>query len=121
MPEDSAAPDGLRVTDVGNAQRFVNHAAGEVRYVREWGCFIVYRAGQWVIDVKEALVTEKAKGVAQGLMALVPTLNEPERSHVFQAARRAESAGALAAMIRLARGIDGVLVDYENLDADPTS
>ena len=92
----ATAPDGLRLTDVGNAQRFVDLAAGEVRYVHRWGRWIVFdRRGYWSVDIGDALVTEKAKGVARCLMSMVPKLEDPERGQVFAAARRAESAGVV--------------------------
>jgi putative DNA primase/helicase len=113
------APDGYRLTDTGHAQRFVDHTGGRVRYVHQWGRWIVYRAGRWIIDGDDALVTEAAKAVPCALMAMVPALNGDERRRVFSAAIRAESARALAAMVRLARGIPGVIIDHEELDADP--
>jgi len=113
------APDGYRLTDTGNAQRFVDHADGQVRYVHQWGRWIVYRAGRWTVDGNDALVTEAAKSVSRALMAMVPKLTDPERTRVFNAAIRAESGSALSAMVRLARGIPGVIVDHEELDANP--
>ena len=115
----AVAPDGLRLTDAGNAQRFIKVMSGQVRYVHQWGRWIVYRQGRWILDANEALVTEKAKAVARVLMAMVPRLTDDGRQRVFKAATRAESAGALANMVRLARGIPGVIVDHEELDADP--
>jgi putative DNA primase/helicase len=113
------APDGYRLTDTGNAKRFVDQAGGRVRYVHQWGRWIVYRAGRWIVDGNDALVTEAAKSVPQALMAMVPKLTGDERARVYRAANRAESASALAAMVRLARGIPGVIVDHEELDANP--
>jgi putative DNA primase/helicase len=113
------APDGYRLTDTGHAQRFVDHGGGRVRYVHQWGRWIVYRAGRWIVDGNDALVTEVAKSVPRALMAMVPKLTGDERARVFNAAIRAESGSALAAMVRLARGIPGVIVDHEELDANP--
>ena len=113
------APDGYRLTDTGNASRFIDQAGGMARYVHGWGRWIVYRAGMWVLDPNGAMVVEAAKAVPKALMALVPQCTGDEREHVFRAAIRAESKGALSAMVDLARGIPGVIVDHEELDADP--
>ncbi len=113
------APDGYRLTDTGNARRFIDHAGGRVRYVHQWGRWIVYRTGRWIVDGNDALVTEAAKSVPRALMAMVPKLTGYERERVYRAAIRAESGSALAAMVRLARGIPGVIVDHEELDANP--
>ena len=115
------APDGYRLTDTGHAQRFVDQAGGRVRYAHQWGRWIVYRAARWIVDSNDALVTEAAKSVSRVLMAMVPKLTGDIRVRVFNAAIRAESGSALAAMVRLARGIPGVIVDHEELDADPAS
>jgi putative DNA primase/helicase len=115
----AVAPDGFRLTDAGNAERFIAMTGGEVRFVHQWARWIVFREGRWIVDVGDALVTEKAKAVPRSLMAMIPNLSGDERDRVFKAAVRAESAGALAGLIRLARGIPGVLVDHEQLDADP--
>jgi len=113
------APDGHRLTDTGNAYRFISHSEGRVRYVNKWGRWIVYRGGRWIVDANDALVTEVAKKVARNLMSMAPALGGEMRDKVYKAAMRAESAGAIAAMIQLARGIDGVIVEHEDLDADP--
>jgi len=115
----AVAPDGHRLTDAGHAQRFITLTNGRVRFVYKWGRWIVYRGGRWIIDTNDALVTEAAKAVARHLMAMVPKLGTDERDRVYKAALKAESAGSIAAMVRLARGIEGVIVDHEDLDADP--
>ena len=114
----AVAPDGFRLTDAGNARRLIDLADGTVRFAHAWGRWIVYREGRWIVDQNDVLITEKAKRVSRHLMAMVPKLYGDDRKPVFAAAIRAESAGAIAAMVRLARGIPGVIVDHEQLDAD---
>jgi putative DNA primase/helicase len=117
--EQGVAPDGFRLTDAGHAQRFIHLTYGTVRYVHKWGKWIVYSDGRWSVDTGDALITESAKVVARSLMAMVPSLGLDMRDRVYKAALKAESAGAIAALVRLARGIEGVLVDHDDLDADP--
>jgi P4 family phage/plasmid primase-like protien len=113
-----ALPDGHRATDVGNAARLLEHANGRLRYVHAWGKWLVWRGGRWVIDDNDALVTKMSKGVARGLFKLLPKAkNTDERERIWNWAIKSESAGAIAAMIRLARG--DVLVEHEDLDANP--
>jgi putative DNA primase/helicase len=117
----AVAPDGYRLTDAGNARRLVDLCPGCFRYAHAWGRWIVYGPGVWAIDANDALITEWAKGVARGLFRLAaePELHKEEREKVFTAAIRAESSGAIAAMVKLARGIPGVIVEHEQLDANP--
>ena len=113
-------PDGHRLTDVGNSERFIRIARGRARYVHAWGKWIVYRRGVWVVDHNEAMVTELAKRVAKALIRDVVVRFEGEqRKQIFGWAIRSESSGSISAMTRLARGIDGVMVEHEELDTDP--
>ena len=115
----AVAPDGFRLTDAGNAQRLVTLADGMSRYAHAWGRWVVYRLGRWTIDQNDVLITEMAKRVSRHLMAMVTTMHGDDAKPVFAAALRAESAGAIAAMVRLARGIPGVVVEHEELDDNP--
>ena len=113
-------PDGQRPTDIGNAARLLRHADGRLRYVHAWGKWIVYRHGRWIIDEKDALVTEIAKQVATGLFTLAAetaATNLGGAKPIWKWALKSCAAGTIAAMIRLARGAPGILVDHEQLDA----
>lgn len=114
-----ALPDGFRATDTGNASRLVAAADGRVRFVHHWSKFIVYDSGRWVIDFGDALVTEQAKQVARRLFRLAVDLDRKERDRVLAWASRCEQAPSIAAMLRLARGMPGVLVDHDYLDRHP--
>jgi putative DNA primase/helicase len=112
--------DGYRCTDAGNASRLIAALDGKARYVHAWGKWIIYRQGRWVVDEKDALVTERAKRVAKKLFRLLPTVEgKDDREALFKWAVSSESSGRIAAMVRLARGIEGVIVEHEELDADP--
>jgi putative DNA primase/helicase len=114
------APDGHRLTDVGNSARLIAMGDGKLRFVHKWGKWLVYRRGRWVIDENNALTTEMAKRVARALLRLATTISDKEeRQKVWAWAVRSESSGAIANMIHLARGVDGILTEHEDLDADP--
>jgi len=117
----AVAADGHRLTDTGNAARLVAIFDGKARYVHAWGKWIVYERGRWVIDEGDALIKERAKGVARSLFQFTATndLDSDERKDLFAWALRSESSGAIAAMVQLARGVAGVIVEHEDLDADP--
>jgi putative DNA primase/helicase len=118
--EPGALADGHRPSDIGNASRLVAAADGRIRFVSgNWGQWIVYRDGRWVDDPGEVAVTEIAKQVPRRMLQLAVTLNGRERDDLWQWAKRSEAASRLAAMVRLARGINGVETNYNDLDADP--
>jgi P4 family phage/plasmid primase-like protien len=115
-------PDGHRPTDIGNAARLLRHAGHKLRYVHAWGKWLVYQRGRWIIDEKDALVTEIAKQVAKGLFELAAKTahNDPDEAKpIWDWALKSCASGAITAMIRLARGHPGILVEHEQLDADP--
>lgn len=119
-PPVGLCPDGYRLTDAGNAGRLIAGADGRLRFVHAWGKWLVYRGGRWVIDHHDTLVTEQAKRVTRRLLReVVPHLEGEERKAAFGWAVRSESSSGIAAMVRLARGIPGVLVEHDELDSDP--
>jgi putative DNA primase/helicase len=82
---------------------------------------VVYDAGRWVRDEGDVLVTELGKGVARMLYGMAGQTDDTTlRADIVKAARKAETARGIAAMIRLARGAAGILLDHEALDANPT-
>ena len=85
------APDGHRLTDAGNAARFVELMGDCVRYVHEWQRWIVYGGGRWAVDGGDALVMERAKAVGDSLFRQVPKAPTSTRDAVYTAAKRAES------------------------------
>jgi putative DNA primase/helicase len=81
----------------------------------------VYTGARWKVDENDALITERAKDVAKNLLRLTlgDELDSEERKKLFGWALHSEQSGAIAAMVKLARGIPGVIVEHEELDADP--
>lgn len=114
------APDGYPVSDIGNADRLIALAGGRLRFVHAWSKWIAYDRGRWVMDVGDVLVTETAKQISRSLYAQIVKCGDPDlEKAVFALARRSTSAASIAAAIKLARGIPGVLVAHEELDANP--
>jgi len=119
--EPEALADGFRATDAGNALRLVAVADGRLRYVHQWGKFIIYREGVWHVDVKDVLAREVAKLVPRGMFtfAVRPELDTSQRDQMLRWAKSSESKTALAAMVELVRGVPGVLIEHTELDRRP--
>ena len=130
--------DGHAPTDIGNADRLVAKADGQIRWVDTWNTWIVYDTsqGRWIMDSNKARVTEFAKRVVTEIIsaenvskaaALPPGKpGKPGESPAQMAimglvaqARKSSTAMRLDAMTKLARGIDGIIIDHEELDALP--
>jgi P4 family phage/plasmid primase-like protien len=116
---EGALADGHRATDVGNADRLAALADGRIRYVHAWSKWIVYRDGVWHVDTGDALIAETAKRVARTMFTRAAQLSGHDRDELWKWAKRSETAPAVRAMIHLARGIPGVLVDHSDLDRHP--
>jgi putative DNA primase/helicase len=125
-----AGTDGFHLSDVGNSDRLIAHAGGLLRYVRAWDSWIVFRQGRFVRDARNAIVTQFAKKVPETMLAnLPPAGTRPatngsgktvdQRSREIAWAKHSESATALRAMVDISRGNPGVMVDHQDLDADP--
>jgi putative DNA primase/helicase len=115
--ETEALADGHRATDAGNAARLAALTDGRIRFVHAWQKWIVYRSGVWDTDHGDALIGEHAKYVAREMFHAAASLDHTERDRMLRWARRSEAASSVAAMVRLARGIPGVIVDHPELDA----
>lgn len=113
-------PKGPRLTDVGNAERLVAAYGEDFRYVAAWGSWLVWDGRRWKRDTHGEIV-EAAKAVAATLWAEVPG-SCPCRRHrraLVAWATKSESANHIDAMVRLARTDFEMVVDTDQLDADP--
>jgi putative DNA primase/helicase len=119
--ETAVMPDGYRASDSGNARRLVALAEGRVRYVHAWHKWLVYLDGRWVLDHGDVLMQRWAKEVARSLFRRAgdDTLDSAHREALVKFGLRSESIGHLTAMIRAARDLPGILVEHDQLDADP--
>src|ERR1051326_3126611 len=63
--------------------------------------------------------TEKAKGVARTLLRQLENVHSERRDKLYKFAVRCETAAAISNMIRLARGLPGIVLQHDQLDANP--
>jgi len=108
-----------RMTDVGNAERFVRLHRENVRYCFPRRSWFVWNGALWALDT-ENLVMQMAKRAALGIY--------DEARHEHDDARRqklaawgvtSESAARLQAMLDLARSEPGIAIRPDVFDADP--
>jgi putative DNA primase/helicase len=121
-PGSVTAPD-VSFTDAGNAQRLVNLHGDRVRYIAPWRSWIVWDAdaGVWTHDEADVRMHKLAEDVGRSLRAQAPAVQDEDLSKkVFAHGTRSLSAGAIASMVKLARGHPRVMLqDHNLLDADP--
>jgi putative DNA primase/helicase len=117
-PTEDAGPVS-RETDLGNARRLVAmHGAG-LRYVPQWGTWLVWDERRWRRDVK-GVVFERAKDVVEALWREVAAESDSDRrKQLARWAAQSEAANRIEAMVKLARTEPGIAVEPDELDADP--
>lgn len=106
-------------TDIGYAHRFVNVHGHRVRYVATWGQWLVWDGRRWAPD-NTGRAKLWMKAVARNVtIDTYDIADEKERERQFKDAKRGESNSAVNGSLQLAAVDELVVVDHEDLDADP--
>jgi putative DNA primase/helicase len=104
------------LTDAGNSQRFAQRYSGTLRYVSEWGQWIVWQGSHWEADTTGA-VMELAKALARAIYD-EGTLADPElRIEIAKHAKRTASGPRLKAMLELAASQPELVLHASDLDS----
>jgi putative DNA primase/helicase len=107
------------MTDQGNASRMVAAFGASFRHCHPWDKSLVWDGKRWRLD-DTAEVERFAKETVRCMYAEgAAAVDEATRKALVTHALRSESAGRLAAMIRLARSEPGISVLPQELDRDP--
>lgn len=118
--EDVAQPEGR--TELANSKRLLDQSGDEVRWCSKWRKFLVYDGRRWEVDQGER-VEAMAKLVAESLWQQVAdeamTTEANELKSLVGFARNSSSARGIAAMVQLARSDSRIMVEPDQLDADP--
>ena len=119
LPPSEPFPDGLRFNDSDNSTRLVHLHGGSIRYVLKWGKWITWDDHAWTLDGGDVKVREMAKDVASQLYLEAAAASSDDAKDIGKWASRSASKAAIEAMVQLARGIDGIPLDHNDLDTDP--
>jgi putative DNA primase/helicase len=111
--------DALPLTDMANARRLVDRAAGDYRYDPVGKRWLVWDGKVWSAD-QDGAVIRLARSVAQDLEDSASEVSDPsDRAKLLAAARRQQNAARLHAMVELARTEPESPVFANKLDAHP--
>jgi putative DNA primase/helicase len=111
-------------TDSDNAAYFAELEGDQIRFVHAWGKWIVWSDGNhWKTDGGNALIADRAKSVpryhSQRWYENSQTMTKSEANQLASWAKQSANRSRIEAMVYLARGVDGVFIDHNSLDADP--
>ena len=111
-------------TDSSNAWWLAQLEGDQIRYVHAWGKWIVWSENHWKVDGGNALIAHRAKAVArhhsQKWAEQSKEMTTGEANQLASWTKQSFNKSRIEAMVYLARGVDGVLIDHNSLDADPT-
>jgi putative DNA primase/helicase len=108
--------DGV-TTDAANATRLHAIAGDFLRFVERWNAWLVWDGTRWVHDERKARAAELAKEVGREILA--EGAEGPTNKRLLRWGAQSLMGGRMNAMLEAARGLPGILLDHELLDADP--
>ena len=106
-----------KLTDVGNAERFVDWLGGRARYCPEKRSWLIFDKFLWSWDTTGRIV-ELAKEFLRWWSGETYKLDDEKRRDYLKHILKIESANRLHAMIGLAQSVDGVPVHVAELDSN---
>src|SRR5262245_36757316 len=99
-----------RMTDLGNARRLVTEHGQDIRYIHEWGEWLIFDGRRWATD-KTGEILRRAKQTVQAMYRDASYSESSEdRRELSRHAMKSESARALTAMVTLAQSEPGIPV-----------
>lgn len=116
-----APADGgqYKLTDLGNAERFIDRHGADVRHCRAFGRWLVWQGTHWEVD-EQGQAEYLAQQTVRSIWDEIPLAQSiDERSDLARHARWSESARAITSMLKLAESRPGVPIRPEQLDTDP--
>jgi putative DNA primase/helicase len=111
-PEEGEAVDGFELTDTGNSERFAARFGNRIRFVPEFGEYLVFEDGRLVLDVGAVRTLEMTRMVTREMRA-----SGDMRIAGFGV--KSEKRSARENMRVLAQSLPGLAVPPSALDADP--
>jgi putative DNA primase/helicase len=114
------APVMESLNDVGNAERFIAQHHGMVRYIPEWGRWIVWEDMRWVVDSHDLRLMTLAKSTVRDVFLEAATQSDPGvMKAISRHATISHSAPRLKAMLDLVAHDARMCVSTTALDSNP--
>ena len=107
-------------SDADNAERLVQLHGEGLHYIAKWKKWIVFIEDQqtWLKDDADVQVRELAKAVGRSLKEQFVNIPPEDLSKWASFVVRSLSNAGITGMVNLARGVEGIPLDHEQLDSD---
>lgn len=109
------AIDNECLTDLGNAKRLINKHGSILRYITNWGKWIVWNNNMWKVD----LCSEVYRLVEDILNDLLVSSKISEKDNLKNHAFKSQGKSRIEAMIDLAKTQPNISISPQQLDKDP--
>lgn len=108
-----------RLTDIGNAENFINEHSHNTRFCMDTKMWLSYKDGVFVDS--EELILRKAQGTVKGLYDKAQEEDLPlrKKEEILKHAKRSSTPGKIKALLELARYNEEIMVRAHELDSDP--
>ncbi len=112
-----SAPGRRPTTDLGNAERLIDHYGDRLRYCAAFGSYLVWDGRRWGVDQAGEAMTLAKKVVRSIYREAADADTKERRAELASWAKRSEAAARLEAMLRLAQS--SVPIATDELDRNP--
>lgn len=106
-------------SDMGNARRFAEMYAGQLKYVHGRDQWLIWDKTRWKVDNKSSIMRAAKKCVRRMYEIADKPFAENHDPKLAEWALKSESKTRLDAMVALARSEPEIAVEPEELDSDP--
>jgi putative DNA primase/helicase len=113
----TADPNGIHLTDTGNAKILATQHRKYVRYCKQIGWF-VWDGKRWLRDDTESINCIAKQTVLNCYTSLADVVDQRFRERVFKHLQRSESAKGITSMLTLAQSEPGISISVGQLDQD---
>ena len=109
----------INLTDAGNADRLLRMHEGQLRYVTEYGKWIVWNKHRWVFDEANGVIFLAELSIKNIIHEAQQINDEDTRRKLINHSLKSESKRSIEAMEFLARSKAGIPVRQSELDSNP--
>ena len=119
IPTEETNPATFHKTETGNGKRLAHYHGDHIRFVPEWGRWIIWNGSSWETD-NDIGIMALAKETARNIFVEAAGIDDKDdRKSLISWAFKSESVSALKAMAFSARSEPGIAAPATTLDTNP--
>jgi putative DNA primase/helicase len=117
--KDGDADPSRPLTDLGNAERLIDHHGGDLRYCHQWKKWLVWDGKRWATD-NLGMVRTRARHTVREILREIPSTTDRDVvKQITDWQKASEGKAHITAMIQLAEAEEGIPILPDKLDSHP--